>query len=347
MGKLRWLNNNLITSEDILDVDSLIFGLNSGPIKLGSGVAEITVTGNFTGETDHTYFVEIDSAGAVGNATFKFEIDGDVIDSAVTTSSIALSLGCGLSVAWTSGSGTDFVFSDEWDFRGYNNFNAGAMVDLNRDTRWRSSGSGVATIAFDFAASASANVLAIMDHNLTASATVRLFDSGSAVAFGIIWNADKIIQYITETASKNWTLKITDINNPDGEFRIGELYFGTFVETDRNPNQQFGNPIDSLFQGGENAYGVLKRSFFNNVQEWDFTYQMVTSADTVILNSVFEGLGTRSTLTSSPIIFHLNADDATKDFHLVTIDGMPRSGNFNVRKTHNLTLREVPRSIEI
>ena len=133
----RFLYNNLI-SESMFTVSSVRTGLVSNALKDGSGSATITTAGNYSGTTDLEYLVQIDSiaGGAeVGQATFKWSDGGGSFDaSGVTTDSSPITLNNGVTIAFTSGTGADFVVGDKWYFKGINNFSAGKMVDLNRDT---------------------------------------------------------------------------------------------------------------------------------------------------------------------------------------------------------------------
>jgi len=144
MGNARFLYDNLITDESMLSVSSLRLGIVTAALKDGTGSAVLNPSGNYSGTTDLEYIIEIDSiaGGAeVGQATFRWSDGGGSWDaSSVTTSATNILLNNGIYINWTTGSGADFVVGDRWYFKGINLFNAGKMIDLNRDHRYRSSG---------------------------------------------------------------------------------------------------------------------------------------------------------------------------------------------------------------
>jgi hypothetical protein len=143
MGRARFMYDNFITDESMLTVTSLYDGLVTSALKDGTGSAVITTSGTFTNAIDLEYVVEIDSVAGgagVGQATFKWSDDGGATWDAtgVTTSATDITLNNGVNVKWTAGSGDDFIVGDKWYFKGINRFNAGKMIDLNRDSRYRS-----------------------------------------------------------------------------------------------------------------------------------------------------------------------------------------------------------------
>ena len=142
MANARFIYDNLITSEGMLSVSSLKNGIVTAAKKEGTGLATMTPSGNFTGETDLEYIVEIDSIGGgaeVGQATFKWSDGGGTWDATgVLTSAVATELNNGAMIAFTTGAGADFVVGDTWYFKGINMFNASKLIDRDRDHVYRS-----------------------------------------------------------------------------------------------------------------------------------------------------------------------------------------------------------------
>ncbi len=142
MSKARFLYQNLITTESMLTVSSLRPGIVTSAKKEGAGSAILTPSGAFSGAVDFEYIVEIDSiaAGAeVGQATFKWADGGGIWNgSGITTLATNILLNNGVYVKFTTGAGADFVVGDKWYFKGVNLFNAGKMIDFNRDHGYRS-----------------------------------------------------------------------------------------------------------------------------------------------------------------------------------------------------------------
>ena len=142
MSNPRFIYDSLITDESMISVSSLRNGLVTSAKKEGTGSAVITTSGNFRGPIDLEYIVEIDSiaGGAeVGQATFKWSDGGGTWNAnGVTTSSTPIELNYGTMIAHTTGAGADFVVGDKWYFKGINLFNAGKMIDRDRDHIYRS-----------------------------------------------------------------------------------------------------------------------------------------------------------------------------------------------------------------
>lgn len=144
MSKGRFLYQNRITDESMISVSSLRPGIVTDAKKEGTGSATITPSGNYSGSGDKEYIIEIDSVAAgaeIGQATFRWSNGGGAWNtSGVATSATNILLEEGIYIKWTAGSGDDFVIADRWYFKGINLFNATAMIDLDRDHRFRSAG---------------------------------------------------------------------------------------------------------------------------------------------------------------------------------------------------------------
>lgn len=142
MGNPRFIFENLAADESMISVSSLRNGLVTSAKKEGTGSAIITTSGNFRGPIDLEYIVEIDSiaGGAeVGQATFKWTDGGGTWNATgVTTPATATELNYDVMIGFTTGAGADFVGGDKWYFKGINLFNAGQMLDRDRDHIYRS-----------------------------------------------------------------------------------------------------------------------------------------------------------------------------------------------------------------
>jgi hypothetical protein len=92
----------------------------SEPLKSGSGSASLTVLGDFRGEYPEDYLVEIQSAGEVGAATFRWSLNQgqswEKTDLLTAGADDPMDLSQGLAVYWEAGPGTDLVGGDGWSF---------------------------------------------------------------------------------------------------------------------------------------------------------------------------------------------------------------------------------------
>ena len=90
------------------------------PAKTGSGSATLKVLGDYWGDVDTTYYLQIETTGEVGTATFRWSINnGQSWEKTGLVSGDAeapVTLSEGLSVYWQPGIGTDFAAGDLFTF---------------------------------------------------------------------------------------------------------------------------------------------------------------------------------------------------------------------------------------
>ena len=361
MGKARFHYNNLITTETMVSVSSLRAGLVTSALKEGTGSATLTTSGSFTGSTDLEYIVEIDSiaGGAeVGQATFKWS-DGSGAWNAtgVTTSATNIALNNGVYIKWTTGTGADFVVGDKWYFKGINLYNAGKMIDLDRDHSYRSAAlESPNTITITLDTEAQADALIIFDHNLTSTATIVLWaddaatfdtDGGAAqVIESVTWAADKILHYLTtpDRTKKYWQLRITDAANTDGYIEIGEIYLGTYLELTKNFIEGFSSEQVFLQDSNITPYGIEKSRFYNTQWNFEFDFDFMPPADVTSMKALITAIASRSTGVSKPVWF---VDDSAvpADLYLVKINSLSVTHRTRTFYDMPLTFVEVLKSV--
>ncbi len=362
MGKARFLYDNVITDESMLSVSSLRLGLVTGALKEGTGSAVMATSGLFSGPSDAEYIVEIDSiaGGAeVGQATFRWSDGSGVwIATGVVTSASPITLNHGISIAFTAGSGADFVAGDKWYFKAVNLFGAGKMLNVDRDQRYRSAAlespntitidlSGIADPTFDS--------IILFDHNLTDAGTIH-FEADDAATFDsnagspqfsepVTWASEKIVHYFSASQTKNYArLKITDTGNPDGYIEIGGLYLGTYLELSRNYSEGYGQDNEFLMVSNVNPYGVERDRFFNKRQTFTFDFNAMTAADVASIAALVTAICRRSTGEFKRFWFNSDSDVAA-ELWMVKLVSFPvknrTSGWFDIP----CEMREVVRSV--
>ena len=356
MGKARFLYQNYITDETMLAVSSLRTGVVTSALKEGTGSATLNTSGDFSGSTDLEYTIEIDSiaGGAeVGQATFKWS-DGSGAWNAVgvTTSAVNITLNNGVQINWTTGSGADFVVGDKWYFKGVNLFNAGKMIDLDRDHRYRSSAlESPNTITITLTAEQLVNALILYDHNLSATATIALWgddaatfdsDGGNAqVIESVTWAADKILHYLTtaDRTKRYWQIRITDTANTDGYIEIGELYLGSYLELSRNYTEGFERATETLKEVNEMKSGVTRNWYYSSREVFELEFNLMPAADIVNMRAMFAAITSRATGQLLP--FYLNMDSAVPvDTWLVEIEELPVTHKTKTFYEMDLELKE-------
>lgn len=344
MGTARWLYDNKVTGESMFTVSSLKNGLVTKPLKTGTGSAEMIVTGVFTGEQNILYKIVIDGIGSgqeIGEATFEWFKDGVSQASGQVTvdgssADPVFSIGNSLSIYWTTEAGNDFVLGDEWVITGYNNFNASKLIDLDRNTRWRSADvSGTKTIDMNLETAQAIKALIIYDHNFTSAATGSnlkiIGDSASTFnsdggnpefSENITWSENKILHYLSsEQTYKYWRLSITDTSNPDGYLEIGELYIGPYTALSKGVYRGTTNTINSILVGGRTKFGIRKSRFLNKGHNWKYLYKALSDADRKTLEGILNTIGIQSSGKLLPVYFNEDITD-TDYFFLVEFDSM-------------------------
>ena len=356
MGKARFLYNNLITDESMLAVSSLRPGTVTSALKEGIGSAVLNPSGSYTGPVDREYIVEIDSiaSGAeVGQATFKWtDGSGGWNATGVPTAASDITLNNGVKVNFTTGTGADFVVGDRWYFKAINLFNAGKMIDLDRDHRYRSAALGSPnTITVTLGSALAVQALALFDHNLSSGVTIALkgntVDSWASPAFSeaVIWKSDKIIHFLSTTQTyRYWQPQITDAANPDGRIEIGELFLGSYLELTRNYSEGFSEDPEFLMNTNETPYGIRRHRFFNVRRSFTFNFNSMPVADVTSLRSLIAAVCDRASGTFKPFWF-IPDSSVPNDAHLVEIVSLPVTNRTLSYYDMPLTLREVLTSV--
>ena len=360
MGKARFLSQNLITDATMLSVLSLRPGIVTAALKEGVGAAGMTPSGNYTGMADKEYIVEIDSiAGGVevGQATFRWSDGGGAWNATgVATSAAAISLNESVSIKFTAGSGDDFALADRWYFKGINLFSPSAMLDLDRDHRYRSAALHAPnTITVDFGAAREITALILGDHNFTAGATILLegddadtFDSdgGAAqISEAIAWSEEIILHYLAVASTKRyWRISVTDGDNPAGYIEIGELFLGSYLELSKNFQNGYSEEMTDLLEANATPYGVERERFFNSRMQFEFSFDRMPAADVASIRGMLAALRSRSAGTRKP--FWFNKDSAAPgDTWLVKTSGLPVRHRTLTHYDTTLILTEVLASV--
>jgi hypothetical protein len=357
----RFLYDNLINLADMISVSSLRTGFVTAALKSGTGSAVITTGGNFSGSEDIEYIVEIDSiaAGAeVGLATFKWSDGGGSWNaSGVTTDSSPVTLNNGVTVQWASGAGADFVVGDKWYLKGVNLFNAGKMIDWDRDSEYRSQDlEAPNTIIIDFGSAQEVTALVIFDHNFTSGVTLTL-DADDAVTFdsdggnpqfteAVTYAADKILHYLSTATMKHyWRLSVIDAANPDGYISIGEIFLGTyFAPTENFDFGQASRGTKSLLDSVRNQYGAAKKRFYNRKKEFSYRFSIISETDMDGFETMLAAIADRDTGIINPLYFNEDSSE-TGDFWMVELESLPRELSLNSRYSTLMEMTEAVRSV--
>jgi hypothetical protein len=321
----------------MLSVSSLRLGIVTSAKKTGLGSASMTPSGDYSGTTDKEYIVQIDSiaGGAeVGQATFQWSNGGDAWNaSGILTSTGGTLLEAGVYVKFASGTGADFAVGDIWYFKVINLFKAGAMIDLDRDHRYRSAALGTPnTITVDLGTAQQIAALIIQDHNLTSAATIAMCGNAAntwgapAFSVAIPWANGSILYYLLSAQNYEfWQLQITDALNPAGYIEIGELYLGSYLELTKNFSVGFKRGVNMLYDQNKNKYGATRNRFYNLQRQFDYSFTALSgSTDVISLEQFLAAITSRDTGNLNPFWFNEDSSDTTKMW-MVDIYALPEN----------------------
>jgi len=148
-------------------------------------------------------------------------------------------------------------------------------------------------IKFDMGSAKACTYAAIMNHNLTAGATVHLqanaTDSwGTPSVDSTMTVADFMILNFTETY-RWWRITIADASNPDAEIRIGGIYIGNHLDMPGFdpviPIKRDSTGVVNVSQMGQ-AYGE-SRLIVKSIQ---VTFPDVSDANRVLIDALFDSV---------------------------------------------------------
>lgn len=178
--------------------------------------------------------------------------------------------------------------------------------------KWRSTGDTDEWIKINFAAAQSITDVAIVGHNFTNGATVRIQGNASdswgspTVNETITWRDYIMDKNFTGGSHAWWRLHIADAANPDGYVELGLIFiggnltFGDIVGTDW-PETKLENSIINETRTGQvyGDEGIIRRLFSFDIPHIDLTQKGQ-------FEDMFNEVGKHT-----PLILFINEDDIT------------------------------------
>lgn len=150
------------------------------------------------------------------------------------------------------------------------------------------------TLTINLGSAKAIDFCAIMNHNLTSSATVRI--QGGTIDEYFTYRAEDMIEVFTATETQqNWTITIDDSTRSANDIRIGELILGPMVTLDRNYDWEVSyrphkeNIRHTTYGGNEWIYNLSD----GNV--WTLKWSKLSSAQLVEITDIWEGVTGNST----------------------------------------------------
>lgn len=147
------------------------------------------------------------------------------------------------------------------------------LFDRQAAFQFRSESLTALTIEIDFGAAVQADMVAIINHNLTNAATIAIKNGaasppGDAVG-SMVWRQYNIWKAFTAASKRYWSIVIADTNTEN--LAIGQLLFGMKVALPRarriaggyRPTRERANIIQETYAGVIHSYHLHDRLTFN------------------------------------------------------------------------------------
>lgn len=112
-------------------------------------------------------------------------------------------------------------------------------------TKWRSTADTGQTIVCDMGEAVTITTAAILAHNLSSGATVKIQGNATdswddpSVDEAITYNSGIMTKFFTGGSYQYWRFTFEDADNPDEYIEIGRLYLGTYYQVDKTFNKDF------------------------------------------------------------------------------------------------------------
>ncbi|MBI2178109.1 MAG: hypothetical protein HYU38_07220 [Candidatus Tectomicrobia bacterium] len=176
----RFMYQNRLSPAATITPLSMAKGVVGGAVpRVANGSGGVIFTGPYTGDGQRVYTVEIDLAGDVGAATFKWRTTdtapGAWEASGVLTALTDTALSDGVKARFTAGAGTDFSKGDRWEATASNLFGKRFLHDLDPNQRFRTgTPSDPESVEFALPAAQEVKAAILHPHNIPSGATTKV-----------------------------------------------------------------------------------------------------------------------------------------------------------------------------
>lgn len=196
-------------------------------------------------------------------------------------------------------------------------------VDNRVGKVWRTDLATTEWIKWDLGSAQDIDCVAILNHNLTASATITFelnsADSWTPPGFSesptIATDSDgnvitRIGHMLASQQSYRWVrLTIDDPTNPDGYIQIGRVMFGAYYETTRDMSDDFRVEVIDPSEGDDKPGEVPIRSELARFRRIRTSFEIVGQTESDKWEAIFDTIGMRK----PAVIWWTPATRPTKD----------------------------------
>lgn len=102
---------------------------------------------------------------------------------------------------------------------------------------WRTTSASGQTIVFDLGSAHDIDSVAVIEHNVSSSATITLEGNSSnswpgATSQSVTYNAGMMMKFFTASSYRYWRVSIDDPTNTDGYISVGRIWLGEYLTVD-------------------------------------------------------------------------------------------------------------------
>lgn len=220
----RFMYSNLIGESAAIDARTAAAGFVGGAVpRVANGPGAMVFSGTYTGDDPEIYTVEIDAAGDVGGATFKWRKStsaaGGWEASGIATALTDTAIEAGVNVRFLNGSSSPaFDMGDRWQATATRFRSPKRVIDLDPATKWRGDtpASDPEYLTFDLGAAQSPDAVIVHGHNISNGAAVKIQGGPVPQDYSILLDGvdgylsvPGIAGYGTLVGAGNWTFGIT------------------------------------------------------------------------------------------------------------------------------------------
>ncbi|MBT3352117.1 MAG: LamG domain-containing protein [Nitrospinaceae bacterium] len=176
----RFMYSNLIDESAVITSLTAAVGFVGGAVpRVANGPGTVVFSGRYTGDDPEIYTVEIDLAGDVGTATFKWKksTSSGWEASGLTTALTDTTLEAGVSVRFLNGSSSPaFVMGDRWQATATRFRSPKRVIELDPATKWRGGAPAVDPefLMFDLLTAQAPDAVVVHGHNISPGATMKI-----------------------------------------------------------------------------------------------------------------------------------------------------------------------------
>ena len=313
MSACGFLFQNLARDPAQVTPSSARPGMVGAPAPRSEGSATALASGEHTAGQDQVFLVEIDSVvqgQEVGQATFRWRRSDSVgwEESGRPTSIIHQDLADGVRIKWLSGTGADFALGDAWTILAMRAQGGAMLLDRDRDTEWVSLACAQESLTLDLGQPRPAPVLALLDHNLTPEAEIRLLaDDGPdwecpARARSLACTSPHLV-CLSDWTARHWRLAISDPANPEGCLRASLIYLGGCFSPSRTFRAGYQRSLVAGRSTTVTDAGKLSGSARGLAQSWQIGFRGLNDADLASFEALFAASHDPASGLLSPLVF--------------------------------------------